>query len=113
MYTHHSYQCQSCRTLDSHLLAAHVLPGEGVGGGGGGPQAGEDQQRDDHGAGHGSQLHYHGADLSGLQPIQSMLTLPPLRPAVVSHLAAASLLIYLKLKYCETGLCFDSIHDIM
>ena len=57
--------------------------------------------------------YYHGADLSGLQPIQSMLTLPPLHPAVVSHLAAASLLIYLKLKYCETGLCFDSIHDKM
>ena len=47
---------QNPRCPTTHLLAAHILPGEGVGGAGGGPQAGEDQQRDDHGAGHGSQL---------------------------------------------------------
>ena len=95
-------QNPSCST--THLLAAHVLPGEGVGGGGGGPQAGEDQQRDDHGAGHGSQV-----SLSRRRSLWSAADTKHADLAVVSHLAAASLLIYLKLKYCETGLCFDSM----
>ena len=101
---------QNPRCPATHLLAAHVLPGEGVGGGGGGPQAGEDQQRDDHGAGHGSLY----LSLSRRRSLWSAADTKHADLATtVSHLAAASLLIYLKLKYCETGLCFDSIHDKM